>query len=294
MIRFILVSIALILGSSNFAFAEKKINPSCYKIHTPVTASYCIYRADENPSDDILYYFHGLGGNETSWGDKFYYTEQIRQQWKSEGKKIPTVVTISFGQIWLLASKNSSPYSGLLDFVAGALIPGIESQLGGFKGKRILMGESMGGFNSIQMALKTSMFERTAIICAPMAQLSPWATPEEIKAYTEGTVAWAYYTATNNQAAVTQSIERMITLSRQFYPTPAEWATGNPLVLAASPKSRPDLYITVGFYDNYASYEATGKFVEILRANGANVEWRPQWGGHCVVDIPSVAKFLVP
>jgi hypothetical protein len=33
-------------------------------------------------------------------------------------------------------------------------------------------------------------------------------------------------------------------------------------------------------------------FAKTLKVRGANVEWRPQWGGHCAIDIVSLAAFL--
>jgi hypothetical protein len=40
-------------------------------------------------------------------------------------------------------------------------------------------------------------------------------------------------------------------------------------------------------------YEANEKFVGVLQRHGRQVKWHPQWGGHCAMDIPSLARFLV-
>lgn len=207
----------------------------------------------------------------------------------------PTVVSISFGPIWVLAEKNASPVSGLFEAMTKMVIPSIEHILGGLKGRRILVGESMGGFNSIQLALKTTLFEKAGIVCAPMAEkVSPFSTPEETKAFIEHSVGWQYY-KDHDPETVKTAVGEMMQLSRGFFPTPEDFKGANPLTLAAeaNPKITPTLYIANGFYDRYLSYESTETFVKLLKNRGVKTSWRPQWGGHCSIDIPTLARFLV-
>ena len=84
-------------------------------------------------------------------------------------------------------------------------------------------------------------------------------------------------------------------MARGFFPTAEEWDLVDPMKLATTVDIRhlPSLYVSVGFIDQYASYEATEDFVHILKKRGARIQWRPLWGPHCVMDIPSLASFLV-
>jgi hypothetical protein len=85
----------------------------------------------------------------------------------------------------------------------------------------------------------------------------------------------------------------VVQLVKGFYPTEQDYRGANPLLLANSSRTRTQLYVAAGFYDKYSLYEANEKFSGILARRGRRIEWRPQWGGHCAMDIPSLARFLV-
>ena len=157
----------------------------------------------------------------------------------------------------------------------------------------MIFGESMGGFNTIQLALKTNMFQRAGILCSPMAPVSPFDSEKTIRDYVESTSAWQYY-KDHNPEAVLSAVNMLRQLTTSFYPSPQEWQNGDPLVLAQSPVSTStELYVAIGFYDRFAAYEANEMFVQSLRTSQMSVDWRPQWGGHCAMDIPSLAMFLI-
>lgn len=263
---------------------------SCSSFPPPLKGSYCVHPSTTG-SKDIAYYLHGRGGDAAQWKDPWYYTSQIQTYWKEHQLSSPTVISISFGEVWLLAKQNSSSSSGLLDLLVAKIIPTIESQLGGLQGERLVFGESMGGFNSIQLILKTNLFSRAATICAPMSEVSPFAEEKDILDYVHETAAWQYYKDHSPQTVWT-AVRGSVALAKHFYPSPAEWAEADPIQLAKATEVGAKLYVSVGYYDPYVNYEGNERFVEILKAKGADVEWRPMWGGHCVVDIPSVANFL--
>ncbi len=275
----------ILLGASGFSSKCEKFKnwPGGYCIHTP----------NAQPSGDIVYHLHGRGNNEFTWADDWYYTAQIRREWEKTGLNQPIVISVSFGPTWLLAEKNSSPQSGLFEVFVNKVIPQIESQIGSFK-RRIVFGESMGGFNSIQLALKTNLFNKAAILCSPMMEVSLFAPQEEIHDHVKKSSAWHYYKDFDPEA-VFRHVDILVKVAKAFYPTEENWKTGDPLQLARDRKaqSAPQFYTAVGFHDPYAAYEGNEKFAEILKANGIEVEWRPQWGGHCAIDIPSLARFLV-
>lgn len=258
-----------------------------------IGGGFCVHQTLENPSDDVLYFLHGIRGNERSWQREIYYTEQLRRYWKANGLKLPTIVSVSFGEVWLLASKNDSPVSGLFELFTMKVLPEIETSMGGLKGRRILLGNSMGGVNAIQLSLKTDLFDKAAIVCSQMAEFSPFLPREEIDQHIRRTSAWGHF-KDRTPELVTKSVDEMLAVMRAFYPTEESWDTGDPIKLSQSPFStKTELYVTVGYHDEYAIYEANEKFIENLKNVGFKVQWRPQWGGHCVVDVSSLARFLV-
>lgn len=266
-------------------------NSVCHSFSSPLAGGFCVYPSPN--SKDVLYYFHGKDGSAKFWEDPNYYTAQIRQYWRGQRLHPPTVISVSFGPRWILADKNESPYSGLLPVFIRQVMPEIERSLGGVRGRRMVVGESMGGFNSIQVALKTPFFERAAILCAPMAKISPFATPAEIDAFILGSKAYAYH-GPKGSALIYKNVGEMIQIAQSVYPSPAAWSTGDPLQLVRTKHMNPKLrlYVAAGFHDVYALYEGNEEFSRGLKKSGYMTDWRPQWGGHCAIDIPSLARFL--
>lgn len=266
----------------------------CKKFADPtLTGGYCIHTPTGEASRDIVYYLHGAQLNEKTWQEDWYYTAQIRKYWKEIGAKFPTVISISFGPFWVLAEENSGPFSGLLDKFTKQVMPMLEQEAGGLKGRRILMGESMGGINSIQLTFKTNLFDKVAILCAPMAEISGFSSKEEIEKFMKNSSAWQYYKDAKENP-IPKLVGDLLEGQKLIFPTAEEWAKSDPLVLAknANHLSSP-IYLAVGFHDEFVAYEGNEKFAAILKAKGFNLEWRPQWGGHCAMDIPSLAAFLV-
>jgi S-formylglutathione hydrolase FrmB len=281
----------IFLGFAAFG-ATSNWNSKCEKFSQPIDGGYCVHIPDSHRSNDIAYYLHGGGGSEFSWQEEGFYTAQLRKEWSRQNSKLPTVVSISFGETWILVKKNASPHSGLFETVTAKIIPMIEKRLGGLKGRRIVFGESMGGFNSIQLSLRTSMFDKSGVICSPMTEVSPFASIQEIRKHIEGSSAWQYY-KNHSPDTVLRSIDEVIQLAKAFYPTQEIWDLADPLNLAKTPRSKSTkVYVAIGFYDRLAAYEANEIFVKSLEKSGVSVDWRPQWGGHCSIDIPSLAAFL--
>ncbi len=272
--------------------------PACTALTQPVPVKYCVHKPTDSSgwfkNRDILYYFHGRNGNELRWSQEHYYTGEIQRDWKRRKKHAPTVVSISFGPIWLLAPKNQSPRSGLFEYVVGYLLPRIEKELGGVKGRRLLLGESMGGVNSLVLSMRTNLFDRVAALCAPVADITPFSTPEEVKAYVETTTAWKNL-KDSAPDLIYQTFAGISQLGQAFFPTAQDWAASDPMNLAKNldSKTAPQYYLAAGMKDEYLTFEGNEKLSKIIKSRRGSVDWHPSWAGHCVADIPSVSKFLV-
>lgn len=287
------ILLGLFLALSFSAFADDYTH-QCqpYPKGVPLPGGYCIHQPVGKSSGDVLYYFHGRGGSELQWQEEWYYTAQIRAEWNKKHAWRPTVISISFGPEWLLAEKNSSNLSGLFEFFTKSLLPMIENGIGGVKGRRLAMGESMGGFNTTQLALKTRLFSKAAILCAPMTTVSPFSPIADIEKFIEQSAAQHYWKPID-PTRVPNHVNSALNSLKAVFPSEKDWNTASPVVLAGTRKSRTSFYVAAGFHDEYALYEGNEVFVEKLKASGMRVEWHPMWGGHCVMDIPSLARFLV-
>ncbi len=256
---------------------------------------YCVLASKRLIQRNILYYFHGSGGSESSWNDELYFTSQIREYWKNRQMVAPTVVSVSYGPDGLLAQKNSSMKSGRFEDFVEIDFPEIEKRVGFVPRQRTVLGESMGAFNSIQLALKTSLFSKAAILCAPIANgVSPFSSETELATYVKNSTVWQYYLAAHKDPTeIFQSVAAISRHSKAYFPREDEWRSADPIVLArTTTNNRVSLYLASGYYDRFVAYEGNKKFAEALKSRGIDVNWRPQWGGHCAIDIPSVASFL--
>jgi hypothetical protein len=127
---------------------------SCREFAGPRPWSACVTRTKGSRNPDVLYYLHGGEDDERQWSKTTGYAELIRKRWQAKGFSPPAVAAVSFGRLWLLAEKNASPESGLFEEFTGTVMPTVESQLVERPRRRLLLGESMGGFNAAVLALK--------------------------------------------------------------------------------------------------------------------------------------------
>jgi enterochelin esterase-like enzyme len=96
----------------------------------------------------LILQFHGGGESEKTWFESTGLGEQVRQSWRNSGIQAPSIVSVSFGPMWLLSNRSLLPQSGLYEVFVNEIFPYIEKQLmNGRIDERILIGHSMGGFN---------------------------------------------------------------------------------------------------------------------------------------------------
>lgn len=241
----------------------------------------CVFRAQGSDPQRFLYFLHGRDLDERSWNDPTYYPALIQKYWQSAGIRPPVVVSVSFGPLWVLAEKGPNPRSGLFERFTGEVIPEIERRIGA-PSSRSVLGESMGGFNGLQLALKTrGVFERVASLCPPITATSPFAPWKE---------KWEFF---KRSGAEVKTMLGVMTIAQKFTGSEEGWKRLSPLDLLeiADPAVTPPIYLSVGLYDKYGNFEGAEKFAERAAARGLRVEWRPLYGGHCSIDIPSVARF---
>ncbi|MFN3668643.1 MAG: alpha/beta hydrolase-fold protein [Brevundimonas sp.] len=241
---------------------------------------YCIYRAAQGTSGDVLYHLHGRGLDERIWNDDTYLTGLLQAQWQAGGALPPTVVTLSYGSTWLLTPRGKRSESGLLEDLMGRL-PEIETRTGSPR-RRLLMGESMGGLNVLIAGLsQPGSFDKIAALCPGVYVDSPFGSLTAMRAGIQRTGA-------NPKRAF-----GVWWLARTYIADEAEWRRISPLSLIqrAGPDF-PALYLSNGLYDAYGNYEGTRLLAERAVERGVSTEWRPLYGGHCATDVSSLARFL--
>lgn len=241
---------------------------------------YCRYRAEGGTSDETVYYMHGRNLDEQAWNDPTYFTAMIQAQWQAAGGLPPQVVAVSYGAEWLLTPRGHAAESGLLDDFMAAL-PRLEARLGKPR-RRMLLGESMGGLNVLIAGLShPAAFAKVAALCPGVYATSPFAPISDLR------------TAAARTGADPKIIFGIWRLARRYAVSDAEWSRVAPLrLIAMAGPNYPSLYLANGLYDTYGNFEGTQRLAAIARRRGVATEWHPLYGGHCAIDVVSVADFL--
>ena len=279
----LLSGLYLIWGKLSRPYGVQKVSfiPSKSEKFAQGKLSFAIYRASTGVNQDIIYHFHGRNLDHTIWNDDTYFTSLIQSHWQNSNITPPTVVLISYGPEWLLTPKNSLIESSLMDDFISKL-PIIESKIGKPK-NRILLGESMGGLNVLILGLShPELFSRVASLCPGVYLDSPFSDFEKIQVAMKRTgvdpkIAFGIYQ-----------------MAKTYVSNEKEWKEISPIDLIQRANSHyPALYLSCGLYDKYGNYEGTEALAQIAHSKGVKTNWHPLYGGHCAIDISSLADFLV-
>lgn len=280
---FLAVALYLIWGKLTRPYGAQKVSftPSPSEIFTAGKLSFVIYRASKGVNQDILYHFHGRNLDNTIWNDDTYYTSLIQSYWQKSDITPPTVVLVSYGPEWILTPKNTKVNSGLMDdFISN--LPLIESKTGQPK-NRILLGESMGGLNVLILGLNhPELFSRVASLCPGVYLDSPFSDLKAIKA------------AIKRTGADPKIAFGIYTMAKTYVSTEEEYQAISPIhLIKRANEHYPELYLSCGLYDKYGNFEGTEALATMAHSQGVKTHWHPLYGGHCAIDITSLADFLV-
>lgn len=242
--------------------------------------NFTVYRAESGVSEDVIYHLHGRNMDDSIWNDDTYFTSLVQSYWQKSSTKPPTVVVVSYGNVWLLTPKNSKAESGLMDdFVAR--LPEIESKIGKPR-KRILLGESMGGLNVLILGLShPTLFSKVASLCPGVYIDSPF---DDFSTMRES----AKRTGADPKIAF-----GILQMAKTYVSNEEEWNSISPIKLIERADDKyPELYLSCGLYDKYGNFEGTEALANIAIKKGVKTKWHPLYGGHCAIDVASLADFL--
>lgn len=274
----------LLLITSFVLPAQAKYKSTCGSL-SGTNAKYCVHKDADSQNAEVLYRLHGAIGDIGDWNSNSHFTKRIVELWNEQGFQGPTVVEFTFGQLWVLAPKNSKPASGLLETVVNDVIPRLESEVLGLTAapSRILYGESMGGLNAAILLMKApQMWRRGVIVCPAIASLSPYASNAEVQDYI------------NRTGANPMLVQFSLKVARDYFANDQDWAQVDPLIAGQrelGPQT-PPFHLSCGAKDEYGFFLDTEAFAGLATQKGVPVTWQPLEGGHCAVDATAVANYL--
>lgn len=263
--------------------ANAEINTQCFSESEGEDSSwaYCLFKTEGSKSKDVLYYFHGIMGGEKDWveGSNSELRVALRARWTAQGVEAPTVVVISLGQRWLVNDEN-------YELLSKQLFPIIEEKLKDHRGRRMIMGVSMGGFNTLQMLFRNPQAWDKAVLIAPMIPVCDPFLPE--RALYMCIAADPYK---NNVYAAYQSHM----MAKEYFPEKELWTQFEPINLAKTKLHHgefPPFLLSTGTADEFAFFTKSENFAKIAKSKGADVKWLPTELMHAIYDPNAIADFL--
>lgn len=250
--------------------------------------SHCFYQTPGSSNPDVVIYFHGQSqansGNEKQWASASSFGNAVRARWAERGLAAPSVFAVSFGGTWFLGERDSVINVSLANFDA-AVVEAARAAAGGFRGRVLALGDSMGGLNSFLFAMKSRVgIAKVASLCPVVADISPWASTAETEAFLR-----------RNPETERSKLSTVMLMGRYSYANVEEWSREAPLP-AVRTRTTPfpfAVHMSAGRQDPFGIFGGAKALTERLSAIGSPVEFVPLDQGHCALDPVRVADFLV-
>lgn len=243
---------------------------------------WCFY-AGASGSQRVLLFLHGAGGSVQSWSQNSRY-QSFYADWAKQGGQAPHVIAISQGKTWFLKNAPTPLQEGFLQ----TLLRQIENANQLNVTSHVLLGESMGGFNSSVLLLHApKFFTRVALACPALTTLSPRSNENELNDFLQ-----------RHRPYVREDwIRWWLGELSKAYVDAAMWLAHNPL----SNVGQTDLmglkiFVTASHTDGYAFMDGTISFEQQARTHGADVQFiHHASANHCEEtkeSLRALARFL--
>ena len=141
----------------------------------------------------------------------------------------------------------------------------------------------MGGYNAFQLYFKhTQLWSRASIQCPIAVTINPWSSRAEIDRYIQ-----------QNPGTSRFAVNRMLAMSRRFYPDLASFQQDDPIEQSRNFAQRmPPMYLSCGDRDFFGFFGGNQIIAQRALSNNAPVQWQAIAGGsHCAIDVGRMAGF---
>ena len=247
------------------------------------TMSWCL---TPGSNDRHLIFFHGIMDNEHSW-EKMEPQSLVRNI-RAFGQTEPTVLTVSMGPIFFLTGRVlengktdvQEVSETLLKLLAELKLPNPQTHPGYYD----LMGDSMGGHNSLHVFLRNpSFFRRYGLICPANVKVSPFSSFDNWLSNREHESAEWFLSV---------GLRQMLQF---FYRDASVWHEQSPLQYLArhyQPVANPQpIMIARVKNDVFGFYHVQSDLADAFRAKGHPVLVYDSEAWHCYADTAPLARF---
>ncbi|MCR9162164.1 MAG: alpha/beta hydrolase-fold protein [Nannocystaceae bacterium] len=246
----------------------------CGARSTPIPWTYCVHRTPGSTSGDLVVHLHGRRGTARWWNDSTYYTGALYERWEEAGTPAPTVVSVSFGPLWVLLGETGFAFDAVLEdaTASAAAWAGHDFE------RTMVVGESMGGYNALLAGLHhPERFERVAALCPPLSTESPFGSGA-IERMGESSLREAFM---------------LLAFSRAFFDDDAHWRRSDPLArILGGEAFEPTLHLSCGTDDPWGCADGAQALHDAVQAAGGASELELLPEGHCAIDEAALADFL--
>lgn len=143
--------------------------------------SYCFYRLNQKADSNLIYFNHGKGNSHEALHKKIFIDTSFINFQKlilQLGPDSPNIISISFGQTWLLTSSDDKklfPREATIS-IYQRIMGYLEAKHNLVPPKRYSMGISMGGLNTLQLIMHTPVgtFDQAVVINPAIPRCYPW------------------------------------------------------------------------------------------------------------------------
>lgn len=216
-------------------------------------------------STEIIYFFHGLGQNAK------VYRKSILPKVLQAKNSAAHILSVSFGRTWFLSDVSGFRDSRLKAFEE-KFQPMLETALGFTPTKRILVGESMGGFSAIRLAHdKPDMFDQVIAMCPAVMPYSPYWSKEQKEEYL------------NAHPEIDRKLIAGVTPFALYeFPSEDAWNRNNPFeVSKGADYAIPKIVLSSNSEDPYGFAPGIIEFSHRLQSFNKDATLIEEPGGHC-------------
>lgn len=282
--RFVLAAALALLSTSGCAFRRNwNFTKEYLAGPAPLVACFegkdglkgCRWTPKSGPVDDktLLVFLHYATGDERSFGT-IGLARSFFARFRKQGKPAPRVLTLSYGEHWVLSRDPGKREVVPLEAFA-RLIEELEPSAV----RRFAWGMSMGGYNSALLALSTPNWAGAALSCPALHTQNPFDDAMEAELQ-------------RLPGAVTETVKDGRALFTTRLGGAETWERENPLALAREARGVPML-IEPNLKDDFGFLPGARALAEALRAAGRPPVYRELPGAHCVIGAADVADFMM-